>query len=489
MKVALVSPHTRSQTQRFPLGLMIISSYLTSKNVDNEIIDVKSISLTPEETFQQTVSRIISCNPNIVGIGCCATEIFEVKRICVQIREKLPSCIIVLGGPHPTYKPEDFVESDTPFDYIVIGEGEITLFELASAIKDGSDIDKGKGILYKKNGELVRTEPQALIENLDELPLPAYEKIDMDYYTQPNVWSIRPVLLSSVWLFTSRACPYSCKYCVAHVVFGRKVRKRSPENVVAEIEYLVNKYNIDGFFIADEIFTVEKKRTQRICELLKEKKLNVLWGCQTRANLIDDQSVKSMKESGCIQIDFGIESGSDRVLQTMGKQIKVEQYKKAAKICRKYGMRQLANMMINIPGERLEDIDLSVKLAKESKYNVLFWNAYTPIPGVSFGSELSLHDLESQLNFSSVSSYEMLEKKYKFGDYGKPIIEVLKDLYAIFPHPRYVRISLNPFYYIRWLRYFSFVFNAKYLKKILTSKRRWQYFKVLTHFYDQTKVR
>lgn len=489
MNVVLVSPHTRSQTQRFPLGLMLISSYLTSKNVNNEIVDIKSISASQEEAFQATIEKMRSYKPDLVGIGCCATEIFEIKRICIQVREALPDCIIVLGGPHPTYQPQDFIKSETPFDFIVIGEGEITLYDLATAIREGRDVDQVKGICYKKNGVPFWTEPRGLIENLDEMPMPAYDKIDMEYYTKPNVWSVRPALLSSVWLFTARACPYSCKFCVAHTVFGRKIRERSPEKVLEEIEYLVNEYRLDGIYFADEIFTINKKRTQRICELINEKGINIIWGCQTRANVIDDLTVKSMKKSGCIQIDFGIESGSDKVLKTMGKNIAVKQYEEAAKICRKHGMRQLANMMINIPGETLEDIELSVKLVKNAGYNVVLWNAYSPIPGVSFGKELSLEDLETQLEFGSDSSYEMLERKYKFGNYDKKIHDILKDLYKDFPHPRHIRFSLNPMYYIRWVRYASFVFNVRYLKKLLSSRRRGEYIKVLINIFEQTKAR
>jgi len=370
-RVVLISPHTRADTQRLPIGLMSISSFLTSKGIDNDIIDIKKLS--GDVAFNEIVKKVKQIDPDIIGVTCCATEIFEIKKLCSEIKSLLPSSKIVLGGPHPTYRPEDFVRADVNFDYIVIGEGEKTLYELVVAIKENKSIDCVRGLFYQGG----RTEPRELIENLDELPMIAYDKIDMDYYTKPNVWAIRPVLLSSLWVFSSRGCPFKCKFCVAHAVFGRKIRYRSPEKVVSEIKFLISKYKIDGVFFGDESFTLNRKHISRLCELLRD--INVVWGCQTRAGNIDENLLQEMKWSGCIQIDFGIESGSDKILKVLNKGTNTEQYRKAGKICKKAGMRQLANMMINVPTEELKDIDMSVNLLNEIEYNVVLWNVYPPV--------------------------------------------------------------------------------------------------------------
>lgn len=457
--VALISPPSRTYSQRLPLALMHLSSCLTERGIDNEIIDIKQ----EKHPFLATTEQLTALNPKVVGITCCATEIFEVKDLCDWIGKHLPDSEIVLGGPHPTSKPQHFVDVGVDFDYIVIGEGEKVLCDL---------IQKGKsvpGIAYMENGRIVYTEPRELIEDLDALPMPAYDKIDMEYYAKPSIWSVRFVPLSAVGVFGSRGCPYHCKFCVAHAVFGRKIRRYSPERATEIVKHLVETYNLDGVYWNDECFTAHKQWTRDVCAMLKD--LNILWGCQTRAQLLNSDLVKTMKESGCFQIDFGFESGSDRLLKVMNKGTTTAHYRKAVKACRKAGIRHLANMMINIPTETLEDIRLSTSLVKELRPNVLFWNVYCPFPGVSFGSDMALKDLTAEANRDT----DLLEKKYKFGTYPDTIKDVLRWLRSSFPAPPEITLSTKPSYYLGWLRFFSFLWSFQYWRVILKSKRFWQY--------------
>jgi len=343
-EILLIVPPTRSYTQRLPLGLMYISSYLESKGEKNDILDFKGIS--NDLAYNKIKKKIIEIKPEFVGITCVVSEVNIVNDMCEFIKNNSSETIIVIGGPHASICPENFIERGIKFDYLVLGEGEITVYELIQTLKEEGNVNNVEGIAFIKAGKLVKNKPREMIHNLDELPFPAYDKVDMKYYCRPNVWAIRPIYISSFMIFTSRGCPYNCNFCAAHAVWGRKVRFMSPERVVAHIEYVIKNFDIDALYFGDESFTVSKQRIYDIFNLLKRKNIKILFGCQTRVNLLDEELLKFLKNNGCLQIDFGIESGSDRMLDIMNKQTNIEMSAKIAKICRKIKLRHFANMLI-----------------------------------------------------------------------------------------------------------------------------------------------
>ena len=479
-KIFLIVPYTRSYTQRLPLGLMTISSYLLSKGIENEILDYKGIS--EKEAFNKIKEVILKEKPKIIGLTCLVSEVGVVKDICAFAGENSKESTIIIGGPHPTISPQHFVDMEVKFDYLVVGEGENTFYELAKTIMNNGEIEQVKGIAYKKGGKLHFNKPRELIQNLDELPMPAYDKVNMEYYCRPNVWAIRPIYLSSFNLFTSRGCPYNCNFCVAHTIFGRKVRYISPEKVVEHIEHVVKNYNVDALYFADESFTISKQRVYDIFNLLKKKNIKILWGCETRVNLLDEELLRFMKENGCMQIDFGIESGSEKMLKIMNKQTTINEIKKIGNICRRIKLRHLANMMVNLPGETLDDIEQSLSLVKEMRYNVVLWNTYTPFPGSNFGGNLDIDDLDLLLQYPSKTTFDLLEKKYKFASYDKKITDVLDYLYANIFHPKYFKFSLKFSYWTSVFRTVSFLFDHRYILQLLKSKRKMSY---ITNIFKQ----
>lgn len=479
-KIFLIVPYTRSYTQRLPLGLMTISSYLTSNDEENEILDYKGVS--EKEAFNKIKEKILKEKPRLIGLTCLVSEVGVVKDICDFVKENSKESIIIIGGPHPTICPQHFVDMAVKFDYLVVGEGEYTFCELVKTIKSDGRIEGIKGIAYKKGGMLHFNKPRELIQNLDELPMPAYDKVDMEYYCRPNVWAIRPIYLSSFNLFTSRGCPYNCNFCVAHTIFGRRVRYMSPEKVVEHIEDVVKKYKVDALYFADESFTISKQRIYDIFNLLKKKDIKILWGCETRVNLLDEELLRFMKKNGCIQIDFGIESGSEKMLKIMNKQTTLNEIKKIGNICRKIRLRHLANMMVNLPGETLEDIEQSLNLVKEMKYSIVLWNTYTPFPGSNFGGNLDIDDLDLLLQYPSKTTFDLLERKYKFASYDKKLTDVLDYLYANIFHPKYFKFSLKPGYWMSVFRTVSFLFDYRYAMQLLKSKRKLSY---ITNLLEQ----
>ncbi len=480
-EILLIVPPTRSYTQRLPLGLMYISSFLESKGEKNIIIDFKGIS--NDLAYNRIKEKIIQSKPGFVGITCVVSEVNIVHDMCEFIKKNSSETIIVVGGPHASICPENFVERGIKFDYLVLGEGEITVYELIQTLKEGGDINNVEGIGFMKAGKLVRNKPREMIQNLDELPFPAYDKVDMRYYCRPNVWSIRPIYISSFMIFTSRGCPYNCNFCAAHAVWGRKVRFMSPNRVVQHIEYVIKNFKIDALYFGDESFTVSKQRIYDIFNLLKSKKIKILFGCQTRVNLLDEELLKFLRNNGCLQIDFGIESGSDRMLKIMNKQTNIEMSEKIAKICRKIKLRHFANMLINVPGETLDDIEKSLRFVKDMGYSSVIWNVYCPVPGVNWERTLDMEDLDTFNKYPSKEAFELLERKYKFGDYRQSICMILAYLYSKTFHPKYFRFSLHPYYYRSIYQSISYIFDFRYIFQLVKSKRKMEY---ITNLFKQS---
>ncbi|MDD5687987.1 MAG: radical SAM protein [Elusimicrobia bacterium] len=479
--IFLIVPPSRTNTQWLPFGLMHISSYLSAQGDDNVILDYKDIS--EAGAFNKILLRISTEKPRFVGITCMVSEIEMVKNLCLLIRKENTFSKIIIGGPHPSSNPQHFIDFNVSFDYLVIGEGEQTFHELIKVLRANKPVDSVKGIAYIKDGILKINDPRPLIENIDSLPFPAYDKVDMEYYCRPNVWTIRPIYISSFNLFTVRGCCYSCKFCVEYTVFGRKVRGMSPERVAEHIEYVINKYRIDAIYFMDELFTLSKERIYKIFNLLNAKSIHIIFGCQTRVNLLDSELAKFMKENGCLQIDFGIESGSEKMLKVMNKNTTIQRIVETGQICNKAGIRHLANMLINLPGETMEDIEMSVQLAKRMKYSLVLWNVYLPFPGSGLGKSLELMDFNTILQYPSKMTIDLLEKKYKFGNYSKSLHEILDYLHRNTFHPKYLKLTLNLDYWKSMFYVMSFLFDKYYLHALFKSRRKVEYF---TNLFKQT---
>jgi radical SAM superfamily enzyme YgiQ (UPF0313 family) len=292
---------------------------------------------------------------------------------------------IIMGNVHATLMPQDFIFKNSPVDYVVIGEGELTASELIKNLESGKELSDTKGLAYLKDGKYFQTEKRALIDDLSILPRPCYEKINMDFYLTPTKSIIRNLYLSAVTLHTGRGCAYKCEFCAANTVWnqnvGKCVRYRPIDNVIDEIEYLKNTYDIDAFYILDDTFTLHKERVYEFCAKLKSKKLDLIWGAETRVNLIDEKMVRTMKDAGCIQLDFGVESGSQKMLDKIKKGQTVEDIKNAFEICRKNGVRTFANMLANLPGESEDDLLKSEKIMDEIKATRYSVGITTPYPG------------------------------------------------------------------------------------------------------------
>ena len=378
--IVLVVNPKRWKERRFSIGLLCISNYLEKYGYKNVILERKLLSgaeYDKDLAERLLLDKICEIKPKIIGFSATVSEVDEVIELNKRIKEIYPSFISIVGGPHATACPADFISGG--LDIVAMGEGEATALSLVREIKkDNPDFSKIKGIAWKD--EQVRINPPQEYIDISDLPLPAYDKIDMDYHTSISDGIIRGLPLKTVMVFGSRGCPYNCSFCGCNRVFGRGVRYRSYESIKEELALLKNKYRIEGIWFADDTFTVRDDYVFNMCQIMKD--LDLVWGAQARVDLTKENVIKQMAQSGCLQLDFGIESGSQRVLnEIINKGTKIEQALESFGLCRKNGIRTLANLMMGLPTETYQEMEQTFEFAKKLKANFYVFSICTPLPG------------------------------------------------------------------------------------------------------------
>jgi radical SAM superfamily enzyme YgiQ (UPF0313 family) len=296
------SPYSKTGAVLPPLGLLYIASYLRYKHPEFNIhiLDAPAYRLN----LNEFTKKIKQFSPDVIGITVYTTTFSIVLGTVKAIKKTFPRSIVVCGGPHSSILPEECLAS--PYiDVVVLGEGEEVFVELLECLKSKADISKVSNIFYKSNERVVKTNYIPKRINLDSIPIPARDLIDMSMYHPAKGTYKR---LPATNMITSRGCPYNCNFC-SKLIFGSRYRVQSPEKTMEEIETLVKNYEIREVIFSDDVFTINNKRMEVFCDLLIEKQLDFTWGCSTRVNLVNPKMLNKMKKSGCISIGFGIEAG------------------------------------------------------------------------------------------------------------------------------------------------------------------------------------
>ncbi len=458
---------------------MYISSYLAKMGIDTQIIDIKATdpimgpdNREKEDIAEEILAEIFEKKPKYVGLPCCSPEFSDVIYMSKRVKEKLPQTKVVVGGTHSTLFPEQFFFPNSPIDYAVVGEGEITTHELIEALEAKKNIQKIAGLVYYDNEQarIIKTEPRPYIQDLDSLPYPDFEKVDMDYYTTPNPYSVRGVMLSSFYILSGRGCPSSCTFCVSKnlrkIGSGRYLRLRSAKNVVDEMEYLAKTYKIDGFYIIDDAFSLDKRHTMAVCDEMIARKLNLVWGCETRVNHVNEDLLKKMRKAGCLQVDFGVESGSDDCLKRIKKGINTEQVRQVFKACKKVGIRTFANILLNTPGETEKDLKLTLNLLDEIKPTVTSFNTFTPFPGTDIYEHWDTELAPEDYSILAEAPLKLIKEdpRFRFSDH---------------------QVDMDEFYQVNHRKYNSLTnslgifMQPAYIKRMLKSKKKNDYLKQL----------
>lgn len=465
--VALVSPPTRSNSRHIPIALICLAAWLDKEGVENVIIDTK-IQRDPfvsmgikdiEKLSDEIVDRIRDLKPAFVGLPCYTTEYTAVMPLAKRIKERCDTKIIV-GGLHASLKHEDFLFEESPVDFVVMGEGEITLSELVKACLEGKPPENVDGIAFRKGKDVIRTGDRKRISDLAVLPRPAYHKIDMEYYLKPTRYVIRLLLLSGLHIFTTRGCPNQCTFCANR---ARLVTYRPVRDVVEEIRWLKERYDIESFYIADDTFCLKKERVYEFTRLISELPYKFIWAIETTVKSIDEQMVRELKKAGCIQIDFGVESGSQDALDRMKKGITVEQIENAFRLCRKYGMRTYSNIMFNTPGETEDDVRKTMGLMKR-------------IRATNHGINLTVPYMGTEIYEKHVFP-KLAREDYHIYSHSELSHAVPDKRFWLAKH----NLNLDKLYIIILLRFtffrkiFDVTLNGNYWAVLLKSKRRKDY--------------
>jgi len=400
--------------RRFPpLGLAYVAGALEQAGFQVELLD-NYLLKKPIEDVKQEVKRLA---PEILGITCGSVTYKRCIETAKAVKEVLPSCKVVVGGWHPSYLPESMLQHPA-IDYVVMGEGERAIVELAKSITKGEDdsaIAKISGLAYRRGEKITKNAP-TFISDLDQVPFPARHLLPMHLYSREMEYlSVKPVDTMNV----IRGCPYNCAFCETKKLWGSKCRAFSPSRVVEELNHLVSDYGTKGIYFVGDNFTIQKKRTIRLCKEIRKSELDMEWICDTRVDLISRDLLKEMKEAGCRTIWFGVESGSSHILKKINKQITLQQALDAFKLCREEEIRTASSFMLGLPGETVKDMEASFKFARKLDPDWVRFNIFVGYPGSDLYDEImakGLYDrVEDFVTYVKTDdfNYEMVSKIQK----------------------------------------------------------------------------
>ena len=343
-----------------PIGLAYIAGYV--ENIANtKILDAQAENLDEKKIAKKCK------NFDLIVVNSGTLTINRDLKLCKLIKEKNDSKIALIGT-HATYFHSELIKNNF-IDFIIRGEPEKILLNL---IKNINNPKKVRGLTWKNNEKIIINRNEQLIENLDNMPFAARHLLPNKKY-----YDILTKNSPITFMITSRGCPFQCNFCSANI-YGKKYRYRSAENVVKEIKQIIE----DGFkdiSIFDDTFTINRKRVMKIVENIKD--FGISWRCLSRTDTVDKEMLKKMYDSGCYQIQFGVESGDQKILDRMKKGIKVKDVKKVFKWCDEIGIETVAFFILGYPGETKKSIEKTLRLAKELKSDFVTFNLFTPLPG------------------------------------------------------------------------------------------------------------
>lgn len=365
-----------------PIGVCSIAAVLEDKGIDVDILDADILDLS----FEQTLEEIEKSNPKILLISVLTTTYENIVSLAKTLKEKKPSMIIIVGGPHLATQAAATMEHSC-FDVGVIGEAEYTTRELVTCLLQKKNWLAVKGIIYKSENGIVKTLSRELIKDLNELPLPAYHLLPNIGLYRPQIHSYRykPV----VGVVTSRGCPYRCIFC-DQGVFGKRFRYISGKRIADYIETLQKQYGVKEITFFDDVFTLNKNRVYEMCEEFERRGITVAWTCLSRADHLDKPLLKAMKKAGCWMIAMGIESGSQEILDFIKKDISLERIREVTTWAYEEGIKIRGFFQIGHPNETEKTMEKTIAFAKSLKLHTAEFTISTPFKGTQ------LYDIAKQ---------------------------------------------------------------------------------------------
>ena len=427
MNITLINPPPEQAIEywdkpNFPnVNLAYLAGYLEKKGIICSIIDAKLERLSNIQIIERCKDA------DLVGITSLTHEIHLSTNLADEIKKAYPKVKMVIGGVHSTALPRETMEEFKAFDYLIYGDGEETFFELIEALKNNKRLDKIRGLVFKKDNNIIINSPREFLQDLDYMP----------------AWHLFPLdLAKECFIITSRGCPSNCNFCMH--MHGHKIRYRDVENVMSEIDLLVNKYNIKYIYFADETFTLNKLRIKEICDKIINRKIYFKWSAETRVTCVDLEVLKKMKAAGCHLIRFGIESGNPEILKASKKGITLEQVKYAVNLAKEAGLDTEGMFILGHPNETRETMKDTINFATKLNTTSVAFGIMTPYP------KTEIFDIAKR----GEGGYKLISTDWK--DYNKQIGNALE----------FTNIPRKEIEKIQFLGYMKFYFYNFKIKEI-----------------------
>jgi radical SAM superfamily enzyme YgiQ (UPF0313 family) len=431
MRILLLQPNYDTHIVHPPLGLGYLAAFLRSKGHQVSIYD-GTLENASTEGFLKAIAVF---KPRLVGISVLTRGHFQAKTIVQTVKERFKGIAVVIGGTQVTAAPVE-VLTDLGADFAVIGEGEMTLAELAKELGEKSHRFKEiQGLAYKFKGKVKINKPRELFKDLDSLPFPAWDLMP------PARYRIAPILEPArafpiAPIMTSRGCPYQCSFCASGVTWGRKIRFRSPENILAEIKMLKEEFGVKEIHFADDNFTMDIERAEKVCDRLIAEKINLPWQCPNgvRIDRLTLPLIKKMKKAGCYAVGLGIESGNQEILRRANKNLDLRIVPRILRNLKKVGIETYGFFIFGLPGETKKTIKETISFALKNTFDRVWFNLFTPYPGSPVFPEWLGKRKFNQINWNehdcstavvevkglSLKELEKWQKKALFQFYSRP---------------------------------------------------------------------
>ncbi len=423
-----------------PVSQLLVATTLRNNGGhDASLFDAAGLQYSLDQVKQKFADE----KPDVCIMLTSTMTIVEDSEILHELKQTVPGMKTIVTGSQPTFMPQATL-SRQGIDFIVQKEQEYTLLNLLNALEQGGNLFKQtRGIGFKdENGNININPPAEMIKNLDELPIADRTMLpqEIDYFN--------PIIkrMPFTTMFTTRGCTAKCTYCTSPGFYGEKVRFRSAEKVLEEMEYCQN-LGYKEIFFRDELFTASKKRVLEICKGIKERNLDLTWICSSRVNNIDPEMLQAMKEAGCHLIRFGVESGVQEILDNVRKDITVEETRQAFQWCHDYKIDTHAHCMIGSPGETKETINQSIKFVKEIDPTIITFGITTPYPGTHLFDEVA--QVHPEIGDGSQMDISRLHSDSFFNQFFTELSneELTKDIRRV-----YRQFYFRPRYIFGWLK-------------------------------------
>jgi radical SAM superfamily enzyme YgiQ (UPF0313 family) len=366
------------------MGMLVLAAVARTLGYRVHLIDAKRQGSSVEEVAR----AIAALRPDYLGLSATTISVHNAARIAEQVKGRLPAVVTLLGGPHVSAIPERTLAAFASIDFGVAGEGERSLFDLLARLAEGRPVESVAGLVFRRDGRVIANERAPYVEDLDSLPEPAWDLLpDFPHRFHPSLFSYPRTPVAT--LITSRGCPFSCSFC-DRSTSGKQGRMHGVDYVVRLCRRLL-ALGVRHVIFVDDLFTVRKRRVVELCEAFLDHRLDFTWSCNSHPNLLDLETMKLMKRAGCWQIAYGIESGSQRILDVVKREVRIPRMRETLRMTRAAGIRTKGYVMIGHPTEGLDSLAETAEFLKTVELDLCQITKFTPYPGTPAYPTIGAH--------------------------------------------------------------------------------------------------